>query len=250
MLARIGGEFAEQRIERRGMDEAFGNFENAIVATRLMKAEDDLALRTFAEAVLHLVAVVPYLRRDENRPQRRKLIEAAEMLERLRDLSLLPFELQGVGQVLPAATAANTEQGAWSLDAVGRGRFDFLQPGLGMILLLPHDPGAHPVTRKRARHEDDESLGLGDARAAIGKAFDLEAVNGLFVERRHLLGRLRGRPLLARLNPLASLFEVHALLFQLRHARIVGRGRLPAIALSPATSAAAAGPRFMQDASW
>ena len=103
--------------------------------------------------------------------------EAAQALERVRDLLGLEGELGGVGHVLEPAPAAAPEVGARGLHPLGRGldhRLDHAAPEARASL---HEPDLQPIARQPAGHEHHVTVGAPDALAAEGQVVDRQGQN-------------------------------------------------------------------------
>ena len=98
--------------------------------------------------------------------------DAGDMLERLRHMPAFVFQLLGVAQELPGASAAETAVTAGGRHPV-RGRLDDLhQAGFGKVLFLPGDLYQRPIAWRRLVHEDRHPVDPGDASAAESEAGD------------------------------------------------------------------------------
>ena len=84
------------------------------------------------------------------------------MAQEFGDLPLFPRELFGVGEVLVLAAAAAGEERAGGGDAVGRGREDGDEVGLGKIFLVAEDAGADAFAGEREGDHDDPAGGIFD----------------------------------------------------------------------------------------
>ena len=101
-------------------------------------------------------------------------LDAAEALEGLRDLLLLPFELLRVGEVLVLAAAAFAEEVAAGLDAMRRGDDDAHEVAAREVGGVVPDAGHDLFPREGAGDEDDPAVDAGHALAEVRQAGDLD----------------------------------------------------------------------------
>jgi hypothetical protein len=101
-------------------------------------------------------------------------IEAADALEEVGDLLVLPAELGGVVDVLVLASAAFAVIGASGFDAFGGCRVDAGEDTAGEALVDLGDLHLDHVTGAGVRDEDDELAHPTDAFAAEGQVVDGE----------------------------------------------------------------------------
>ena len=101
-------------------------------------------------------------------------LDAAEALEGLRDLLLLPLQLLRVGEVLILAAATFTEEVAARLDAVGRGDDDADEVAAREVGGVVPDAGHDLLAGEGAGDEDDPAVDAGHAFAEVRQAGDLD----------------------------------------------------------------------------
>ena len=171
-LARPVAHAVADGVAEVGREPAALDLEHLVPAARLVEAERGAGGRP-RERVLELVAVVEdRLGRDDL--LERRLGDAAEAAQRVRDLALLLLELHLVGEILEAAAAAGGIVRARRLDALRARRENVDGERLRVAPLHLRHARPHAVAREAAADEDDVAVQPRNTVAAVREGLDVE----------------------------------------------------------------------------
>ena len=121
----------------------------------------------------------------------RRIRDPPDSDERIANLLLLLGDLSLVGEILEAATSADAEVPARSIDPRWTGLEDDLGGRLGEAALRLGHLRAYTIAGQSAPHEDDEAVVSSNSVATVRERLDRELELLTFVYRRRHVARVR-----------------------------------------------------------